>query len=538
MSATSAQPQPPDPTDPTGSPVPTGSPAPADSAEPRSKVLRAAFRGFAAIETVGNKLPHPFWLFWILAGAVAVLSAVLAAAGVSAVHPGTGEKIEVLNLLSRDGVTMAVEGAVENYAAFPPLATILTVMFGIAVAERSGLFSALLRRMVARVPGRYLTFALSMTAMVSHVAGDAAYVTLIPLGALVYRAAGRSPVLGCIVAYVSISAGYDASPSLTTTDVLLSSISTAAARTVDADHVVSPVANYFFGLASSVLVALVITLVVDKVLARRPDLEPDEPVAELSADELEAIEVTPRQRRALRVTGLVALGYVAVLAAAMIPASSPLRGAHGGIVDSPLISGMALVLGVFFAVLGTVYGRTTGTFAAARDIVASMADGTRSMAPILVLFFAISQFLAYFKWTNIGNVLAVEGAETLRDLKLDGWTVLVGIAVLITLMNLLITSGSALWALAAPVFIPMLMLIGIEPEATQAVYRVADSVTNCVTPMSPYFVMALGFVQQYRKSAGIGTLASFTIPVAAVVWVVWIALFVAWYLLGLPFGIG
>ncbi|WTP58280.1 AbgT family transporter [Streptomyces phaeochromogenes] len=517
MSATSAQPQP---------------------TEPRSRALRAAFRSFAAIEKVGNRLPNPFWLFWILAGVVAVLSAVLAAIGVSAVHPGTHETIDVQNLLSKAGLTMAVEGAVENFAAFPPLATILTVMFGIAVAERSGLFSALLRRMVARVPGKYLTFALSMTAMVSHVAGDAAYVTLIPLGALVFRAAGRSPVLGCVVAYVSIAAGYDASPSLTTTDVLLSGISTAAAHTIDADYVVTPVANYFFGLGSSVLVALVITLVVDRVLARRSDLEPDEPVAALDADELEEIEVTEQQRRALRVTGLVALGFVAFLAVAMIPASSPLRGEGGGIVESPLIGGMALVLGVFFAVLGTVYGRMTGSFSAAGDIITAMVDGTRSMAPILVLFFAISQFLAYFKWTNIGNILAVKGAETLRELDMDGWTVLVGIAVLITFMNLVITSGSALWALAAPVLVPMLMLIGIEPETTQAVYRVADSVTNCVTPMSPYFVMALGFIQQYRKSAGIGTLASFTIPIAAVVWVVWVAFFVAWYLLGIPFGVG
>ncbi|WP_086563460.1 AbgT family transporter [Streptomyces africanus] len=516
MSATSAQPQP---------------------TEPQSRLLRTAFRGFAAIEKVGNKLPNPFWLFWILAGVVAVLSAVLAAAGVSAVHPGTHETIKVQSLLSKDGLAMAVEGAVDNFAAFPPLATILTVMFGIAVAERSGLFSALLRRMVARVPGRYLTFALSMTAMVSHVAGDAAYVTLIPLGALVFRAAGRSPVLGCIVAYVSISAGYDASPSLTTTDVLLSSISTAAAHTIDAHYVVTPVANYFFGLGSSVLVALVITLVVDKVLARRADLQPDEPVTALGAGEREAIEVTGRQQRALRVTGLVAAGFIAFLALAMVPASSPLRGEGGGIVDSPVIGGMALVLGVFFAVLGTVYGRMTGTFSAPRDIIAAMVEGTRAMAPILVLFFAISQFLAYFKWTNIGDVLAVTGAETLRDLHLHGWAVLVGIAVLITFMNLVITSGSALWALAAPVLVPMLMLIGIEPETTQAVYRVADSVTNCVTPMSPYFVMALGFIQQHRKSAGIGTLASFTIPIAAVVWVVWIAFFVAWYLLGIPFGI-
>ncbi|MFJ2607556.1 AbgT family transporter [Streptomyces sp. NPDC091279] len=511
--------------------------APPQPTEPRSRVLRAAFRSLAAIEKVGNRLPDPFWLFWMLAGAVAVLSAVLAAAGVSAVRPGTHETITVENLLSKDGLTMAVEGAVDNYASFPPLATVLTVMFGIAVAERSGLFSALLRRMVARVPGKYLTFALSMTAMVSHVAGDAAYVTLIPLGALVFRAAGRSPVLGCVVAYVSIAAGYDASPSLTTTDVLLSGISTAAAHTIDEHYVVTPVANYFFGLGSSFLVALVITLVVDKVLARRTDLEPDEPSAAPDAAELAEIEVTPRQQRALRMTGLVAAGFLALLVLGMVPSSSPLRGAGGGIVNSPLLGGMALVLGLFFAVLGTVYGRVNGTFTAARDVIAAMVDGARSMAPILVLFFAISQFLAYFKWTNIGDILAVKGAETLRDLHLHGWTVLVGIAVLITFMNLVITSGSALWALAAPVLVPMLMLIGIEPETTQAVYRVADSATNCITPMSPYFVMALGFIQRYRKSAGIGTLASFTLPIAAVVWVIWVTFFVAWYLLGLPLGI-
>ncbi|ANW21407.1 AbgT family transporter [Streptomyces clavuligerus] len=511
--------------------------APTPPAEPQSRALRTAFRGFAAIEKVGNKLPHPFWLFWILAGVVAVLSAVLAWAGVSAEHPGTHKTITVESLLSKDGLTMAVEGAVDNFAAFPPLATILTVMFGIVVAEKSGLFSALLRRMVARVPGKYLTFALSMTAMVSHVAGDAAYFTLIPIGALIFRAAGRSPVLGCIVAYVSISAGYNASPSLTTTDVLLSSITTAAAHTIDAEYVVTPVSNYFFGVGSSVLVALVITLVVDKVLVRRADLEPDEPISAPDAAEREAIEVTEEQSRALRVTGLCALGFVGFLVAAMVPASSPLRGEGGGIVNSPLIGGMALVLGLFFAVLGTVYGRVSGTFSAPRDIIDAMVDGTRSMAPILVLFFAISQFLAYFKWTNIGDILAVKGAETLRALDMEGWTVLVGIAVLITFMNLVITSGSALWALAAPVLVPMLMLIGIEPETTQAVYRVADSVTNCVTPMSPYFVMALGFIQQYRKSAGIGTLASFTIPIAAVVWVAWMAFFVVWYLLGIPFGI-
>jgi aminobenzoyl-glutamate transport protein len=167
-----------------------------------------------------------------------------------------------------------------------------------------------------------------------------------------------------------------------------------------------------------------------------------------------------------------------------------------------------------------------------------MIDGVKAMAPILVLFFAISQFLAYFKWTYLGEILAITGAEGLESINAPGWAILLGVAVLVTFMNLVITSGSALWALAAPVFVPMLMLLDINPETTQAIYRVADSVTNCVTPMSPYFVMALGFIQRFRKSAGIGTLASFTIPMAMVVWVVWVAFFMAWYLLGIPLGPG
>ncbi|MGC0312522.1 AbgT family transporter [Kitasatospora acidiphila] len=505
--------------------------------EPGSRWLRAVFRGLAAIEKAGNRLPDPFWLFWILAGVVAVLSAVLAGLHVGTVLPGTHKTVRVQSLLSRDGLVLAVQHAVDNFAQFPPLATVLVVMFGIVVAEKSGLFETLLHRLVARVPGRYLTFALALTAMVSHVAGDAAYVTLIPLGAALYRAAGRSPVLGCVVAFVSVSAGFNASPSLTTTDVLLSSISTAAAHVVDPHYVVTPVANYYFGLASSVLMAFVITVVVEKVLARRSDLEPDEPAAAPADGEPRTVEATVRQRRALRLTGLVALGFAVLLVGAMVPASSPLRGAHGGIVDSPVFSGMALVLGVFFTLVGWVYGRLSGTFGGAPDVVAAMADGTRTMAPTLVLFFAISQFLAYFSWTNLGNVLAVKGAQALRDLHLSGWLVLLGIAVLIAVMNLLVTSGSALWALVAPVLVPMLMLVGVHPETTQAMYRVADSVTKCVTPMSPFFMMAVGYLRQYRKGAGIGTLASFTLPVAAVAWIVWVAFFIAWYLLGIPLGV-
>lgn len=508
------------------------------SADPsNSRGLQAAIKSFQAIERVGNKLPHPFWLFAILAVVTMVLSAALAAAGVQVHHPATGKVIAVKSLLTAAGVQEMIGNAVTNYANFPPLATILTTMLGIAVAQHSGLIDTVLRNTVTKVPARFLTFALAMTAMIGHVAGDSAYVALIPLGAMVFRAAGRSPILGAVVAFVSISAGYDASPSITTTDVLLSGITTAAAHTIDPGVLVTPLANYWFGLASSVVVALVITAVVELVLAKRPDLaeDTDHGIEEVSR---ESLQITPVQRRGLIASGITGVAFIALIVVIMIPANSAFRGKGGAVTNSPVFSGMALVLGIFFTLIGIVYGFVAKEFTKLSQVVQAMAKGIAQLAPILVLFFAISQFLAYFKWSGIGEVIAISGARVLDNANMPAWLILLLIAIIISVMNFIITSGSAMWSLAAPIFVPMLMLLGIDPATTQAMYRIADSVTNCVTPMSPYFVMALGFMQQYRKSAGIGTLASFTIPIAAVVWVVWIVFFMIWFGLGIPFGLG
>lgn len=500
-----------------------------------SKAINFAFSCISKIEVWGNKLPHPFWLFVVLSGVLVGLSAIFEAIGVAATKPDDGSVIAVKSLLSREGMTVIVGDVVENFASFPPLATILTTMLGIVIAEKSGLFDTVLKLTVTKVPARFTTFALCYAGMIGHVAGDAAYVTLIPLGAIVFRAIGRSPILGAIIAFVSISAGYDASPSLTTTDILLSTISTAAAHTIDPEAFVTPTSNYFFGLASSILVSLVITLVVELFLSKRPDLQVDEDYKDNNKD-LSATEVNAKDIRALKTAGLIALLFTIALIAALSFETSPLRGEGNGILNSPVMTGMAGIIGLFFSLVGVTYGLVSGSYKKVGDVLPAMVEGFRSMAPILVLFFAISQFLAYFKWTGIGQVMAISGATWFKEINAPGWAILLGIAILISVMNLVLTSGSAMWALAAPVFIPMLMLLDIEPETTQAMYRVADSVTNCVTPMSPYFVMALGFIQQYRKSAGIGTLASFTLPLAGVVWLVWISFFLLWYLLGLPFG--
>lgn len=501
-----------------------------------SRPMNLLLRALDGVERLGNKLPHPFWLFVILSGVLALASWALSAAGVSAVNPATGKTVEAKNLLSADGVRMMVTDAVKSYTSFPPLGTILVVMLGVAVAERSGLLAAVLRSGVSKVSPRWVTFALAFTGMVSHVASDAAYVVLIPLGALAFRAVGRSPILGIVVAFVSISAGYDASPLITPTDAILSGLTTAAAQTIDPAYSVTPLANYFFSLASSVVLAAVITLVTEKVLARRAEAMPVDDDAE--EDDLGSLRLSRQERRGL-LAALIALGvFVVALVLAVLPASSPLRGKGGSIIESPLLTSISIFLALGFLAAGWAYGKVAGTVTSSRDIPGFMAHGFREMAPILVLFFAISQFLAYFKWTGIGEITAINGAGLLKTAGVSGPVIMLGILVVVTLVNLIVTSGSAQWALIGPVFVPMLMLLDIPPETTQALYRIADSCTNAITPMSPYFVMALGFLQRYRRSAGIGTLFSMTVPLSFALLVVWTLLFFVFWVFGIPLGPG
>lgn len=500
----------------------------------QDRELPRLVRAMAVVERVGNALPHPFWLFWVLSAVLAVVSAGLAAAGVAVVAPD-GEPVAVRNLLSGDGLAMAVSSMIDNFAQFPPMATIVTVIMGVAVAERSGLLAAAMRAGVARVPASLVVFAVAFAGTVAHVASAAAYVILVPLGGLAFRAVGRSPILGVVVAYTAIASGYDASPVPTPNDAIFAGITTAAARIVDPAVVVTPVGNWFFTTASSVVLALVITLVTRVVLAKRPDLDPDPDAPD---DDVAGLSLSPVERTGLRRAGWVLLGCVVLLVAVTAPEWSPLRGENGSVVESPLVEGIGAVIALLFGLLGTVFGRAAGTITTAADVPRLMADGIRQMAPVLALFFAIAQFLAYFDWTHVGDVLAVVAADALRTTGVPIPVVFLMVLAVLTVVNVMVTSGTAMWSIAAPVIVPMLMLVEVPPETTQALFRIADSGSTAITPMSPYFVMALGFLQRYRKDAGIGTLASYTLPLAVAMTVVWTLLFFAWWALGIPLGPG
>ncbi|GAB2922392.1 AbgT family transporter [Streptomyces mayteni] len=491
------------------------------------------------VERVGNRLPHPFLLFWILFCVVAAASAIMAAAGVSALDPATGEPAPVRNALSVDAIRDLMLGAEESFLTFGPLGTMLIIMLGLAVADRSGMLEALARHALGRVNPRYAVFTVCLAGALSKFLSYSAYVILIPLAALVFKAVGRSPMLGMIVGFLSINAAGDANPFIAPSDVVFARIATEAAQLVDPDTVVRATDNTYFTTVSALLLAIVLTLVTEKVLAKREhELVPDDgatgPTTGTSADAVpEETEL-----RALRRTGVVAAAFLGLLVVGMIPTGSPFRGENGAILDSTLFNGIALALSLFFVVIGATYAHGTGRLTSSSDLPHFMADGVKSISPLLVLFFAVSQFLALFEWTSISTVVAVRGAEVLEGLNAPIFIVLMLLIGAIATLNLLITSGTALWALLAPVIIPMTMLIGANPATVMAIYRIADSCTNSITPMSATFVLTVGYLQTYQKKAGIGTLVSFTLPAAMAMMAAWTALFAVWYALGLPLGPG
>ena len=456
---------------------------------------------------------------------------------INVVNPATEETIQVTNLLAPEGLRQIVSDAVTNFVEFPPLGLVVVILLGVAVAEESGMLSAALRGSVSRVGPKWLTFVLALTGIAGSIAADAMYVVLIPLGALAFKAAGRSPVVGLIVAFCAVAAGFNASLLPTASDALLAGITTAAAGLIDDSVLVTPISNYFFTFVSSLVLAAIITVVTETVLAKRGEaIEEDTDTKEQNMGSFEDMFLTPREKRGLRNSGIAFAVMLAMYLALLLTPGSPLRAEDGSILMSPLLLNVGIVIAVMFAVMGWVYGRAVGTITRARQIPEAMAKGLSSVAPVLVLFFAAAQFTAYFQWSGIGPVLAVYGADFIGGLGLHPIITFTGVVAIVAVMNLLITSGSAQWTLLAPVMVPMLMLLNVSPEMTQALFRIGDSPTNVISPVSPYFALVLGYLRRYQKDAGVGTLISLVLPISLAMLVGWFALFVVWYVLGIPLG--
>ena len=438
--------------------------------------------------------------------------------------------MEIVNLLSRDGIHRILLEMVDSYTGFAPLGIVMVAMLGIGIAESSGLIKAAINALLIKAPPKMITFMVVFTAILSNVASDIGYLLIIPLGGVIFHALGRHPIAGISAAFAGVSGGFSANLFIGTIDPLLAGLSTEAAHIIDPDYYVMPTANYYFMAVSTIVISLTATWVsrvwIEPRLGTYHGNVPREEVGQLSSVEKKGLI------RAL----ILFLAWCAVFLAGLIPENGFFRGDDNTILHTPLLRGFIAVLLLVAGTCGIVYGYTVGTFKKHGDVISGMNDSFRGLTSFLVLVFFAAQFVAWFRWSNLGLLLAVNGASWLQSINI-GLIPLVLLFILFSaFINMFMGSASAKWAIMGPVFIPIFMLLGYSPELSQVVYRIGDSVTNIISPMMSFFALIIVYYQKYDPKAGVGTLMASMMPYSIAFFVVWALMMIVWILLGLPLG--
>jgi len=500
-------------------------------AEPQPTLLT---RFLSIVERGGNALPHPATLFALLALMVVVVSGIAAQFDLTVTHPGTGKPVQPVSLLSLSGLHRMMTEMVSNFTGFAPLGTVLVAMLGIAVAEGSGLIGAGLKLVVLSAPPRLLTAAIVFAGVMSNTGGEVGYVLLIPLAAMMFHAVGRHPVAGLATAFAGVSGGYSANLLLGTVDPLLAGLSEEAARIITPGYEVNPSCNYYFMFVSTFLITALGTIITERVVEPRLGAYGGEKHTDTTATTLAASE-----KRGLWLAGGAAALLTGLIVWGLVPESGFLRDPRTReVLRSPFMSGIVAVIFAGGLVIGLAYGLGARTIRNDGDVVKAMGKAMETLGVYLVLVFFAAQFVAYFNWTQLGLIFAIKGAEALKAADLGTIPLLVAFVLVSATINLFMGSASAKWAIMAPVFVPMLMLLGYTPEFTQAAYRIGDSTTNVISPMMTYYALIIAFMQRYQPSAGLGSLVATMLPYSVTFMFGWTALLVVWIVAGLPVGPG
>ncbi len=529
---------------------PTTDDLPTDDAQ----VPPARQRGFLGfVERAGNLLPDPVMIFVYMIGILMLISVVGSWLGWSASIAYEGEEApqfgalangvltySATSLFSEENLSRLLTDMPRTLTGFAPLGLVLVVVFGAAVADRAGLFSAIIRKSLRGAPRAILTPVVALIGMVSHHASDAAYVVFIPLAGLIFAAVGRHPLAGIAAAFAAVSGGYAGNVTPGQIDVLLFGFTQEAARIVEPGWTMNPIGNWWFILTIVVIFTPIIWFITDRIVEPRLGKWGGTPDEEIRA-ELAKSEVTPVESRGLRAAGVAALAVVALWTALSLwPGYTPLIDEEAGGTAGLQPFYQSLIAGFFFLFLlaGIAFGAGTGKVKGSNDVIAMMVDGIRTMAPYILFAFFAAHFVAMFNWSRLGPIAAINGAEALKTMNLPAPVLLVTVQGFSSFLDLFIGSASAKWSAMAPVVVPMFMLLGISPEMTTAAYRMGDSYTNIMTPLMSYFPLILGFARRWDSSVGVGSLLALMLPYALTFMVVGLLMVGGWVYFDLPLGPG
>lgn len=493
------------------------------------------------VERVGNKVPHPVVIFVLLIGLVILLSHLFYMLGASATYqtidPDTGDveqlTVSAQSLLTADGFRFMFEGVVQNFMNFNAVGVIIVAMLGVGVAEESGLIKALIHKLVNVAPPAAMTYILVFIGILSSIAADAGYLVLIPLAAAAFLSLGRHPLAGLAASFAGVAAVFTVNILIKPLDGILTGITNDAIHLINPSLSIDLTANFWFSVASVVLLTFAVSLVTEKIVEPRLG-----PYASTEAA-VQRSGMTPEESRGLRYSGYAILAVLAVFMLLTLPSWAPLRNPDTGALvgDSPFMNGLIVFIMILFLAAGWAYGAGAGTMKNTVDVVSAMEKAIRGLAGLIFLLFVISQFLAFFNYSNMATLAAVNLGDMLEHAGLGPLTLLIGFVLVVAVLDLIMTGAIPKWAIFAPVFVPLLMRLNVDPEAVLAAYRVGDGPFNAVSPLNAYFALIVTFAQKYDPKAGVGTVIALMLPYVIIVFALWIILLAAWQLLGIPWGL-
>ena len=487
------------------------------------------------IEKSGNLLPDPAMMFFFCLVIVWILSAIFSNISFTEIDPRTGTPILVNNLLEGKNLAKFLSQMVSTFVNFVPLGVVLVAILGVGVAENSGFISTGLKLLLGVTPKKLLTPMLIVLSIASHSAIDAGYIVMVPLGAVIFYAAGRHPLAGMATAIAGVAGGFSANFVPSALDAMLQGFTQTSAQIIDPEKTVNILSNYYFTSASTILIVAIGWFLTDKII--EPRLSKIKLNEEIESDVIDNIE--PKQKRAFYFASGSVIILLAGLVLALMPDDSPLRDAQGQITSftAPIMQSIIPIIFILFLVPGIIYGYMVGKFKKTKDVVESMTKSMEGMAYYVVISFFAALFIDAFGKSNLGALLALKGATLLKELAVPGVVTVVSIVFLTAFVNMFVGSASAKWALLSPIFVPMLMQLGLSPELTQAAYRVGDSATNIITPLNPYLPLFVVFAKRYVKGTGIGTIISMMFPYSISFLVLWTLFLILFWMVGLPLGI-
>ena len=485
------------------------------------------------VEKACDVLPPPTILFCILFLIVAVIGAICSVAGVELLNPATQELVSAKNFFSKEGLQWFITNMTKNFSGFGPLALVLSMTLAVGICEEAGLVSTFLRTVMGNVPPMLIPYACAAMGMVMNLASDAAGVLVPPLSAIVYIGVGRHPIVGMLCGYAGANVGYAANPIISGTDTLIQGFTNQALEgflpDTFAQYTVEATCNWFIKIGSFFLCTILVGTIVTKVIEPR--------FGKYTGDVEKMEEITSKEIKALKAAGVALVAVIALWAASFFTGLT--SGPNGEFVGSPLLKGIIAVIFVMFAVPGLVYGKVAGTYPDLASIHKGMSRQMAKMGSYVAFCFFAGQFQALFTWTNLGAISAIAGANGLEAIGFTGIPMIVAFVFLVTIIDIFFSSGSAKWAIFAPIFVPMFMLLGYTPAFTQYIYRLGDSAGNMFGPTSAQLWMILGIAQEkYDKDLTIGKFLSCNMTVALILEAFWIAALVIWMLAGIPVGPG